>query len=481
MRLYRQGIIVDPNLNNNVYTWQYAVVKPTYQSPQGVIYEVLEDLFIIENSEGYTEETISEEAVQTKSNGSSRKTVIDDNLRKALVATSFVLTGNGKELRTADDSPQTKRTVSTCTRRCILWGRICWTTCDYKYYPDGYIKVNTPSGDVGLKGVKVRTSRWFHTITMRTNSIGYYQSPSDYYDDILILNTPHYEIIFDGANGSNSWTFSKTWFGVLCLWTNSYGAGYHSPNGHSMTFYTNSDYWGKAVLNNALYDYIDYARSDGISLPPSYLDIANKQSTDFTSSAPLLKNHIDLALVYASPFWGTIATWVGYSLFGWGFPDLILRYNKTLSDYNKITAIAWHELTHASQLQRMKSEKGFLWASDYWSNVVLQEASNTIKTGDPYGNKGGTNWQILALAEGWANYREENLRSRYLESSYTKNTTNFPYTYVPMFRTLRTLGCSFTNLEKSLCTYSISGFRDNLASKYPSLRNQITDAIQPYL
>jgi hypothetical protein len=109
-------------------------------------------------------------------------------IRYALVATSFVLTGNGGELRTDDpvstDNPQTKRTVSSCKRKCILWGRICWTTCDYKYYPDGY-----------------------------------YQSTSDYYDDILILNTPHYEIIFDGVNGSNSWMFSKTWFGALKLQT----------------------------------------------------------------------------------------------------------------------------------------------------------------------------------------------------------------------------------------------------------------------
>lgn len=487
----------DPTVGDNVYTWLYAVVKPCYQPPQGVVYEVPEELFIIENSEGYTEETISEEEVQIKSNKNSPKAVIDDNLRKALVATSFVLTGNGGELRTdcpvSTDTLQFRRTVTSCSRKCILWGRVCWTTCDYKYYPEGYIRVNTPSGDVGLKGVKVRTTRWFHTITMRTNSSGYYQSPNDYYDDILILNTPHYEIIFDGANGGNSWTLSKALFGAICLWTNSYGAGYHSPNGHSMTFYTNSDYWGKAVLNNAVYDYIDYATTDGISLPPSSLDIANKQSSDLTSSAPLLKNHIDWALIYASPFWGTVATVVGYSLFGWSFPDLILRYNKTLSDYNKITATCWHELTHASQLRRMKSEKGFLWASDYWSHVVLQEASNYEKTGGSYGNKGDTNWQIIALAEGWANYREWDLARRYLNYNiYGENSeTHVPYYfddystsiaifYGGMFDRLVTLGCSFVNIEKSLCAYSIGAFRNNLTGKYPNRQQRITEIIQPY-
>ncbi len=33
-----------------------------------------------------------------------------------------------------------------------------------------------------------------------------------------------------------------------------------------------------------------------------------------------------------------------------------------------------------------------------------------------------------------------------------------------MFRGLRDLGCSFTNMEKALCTYSISGYRDNFRS-----------------
>ena len=110
----------DPALYDNAYTWQYAVVKPGYQPPQGIAYEVLEELFIIEHSDGYTEETISGEAAQTKSTGSGRKASINGDLRKALVAISFVLTGNGGELRTdnpgSSDDPQTRRTVTNCRR-----------------------------------------------------------------------------------------------------------------------------------------------------------------------------------------------------------------------------------------------------------------------------------------------------------------------------------------------------------------------------
>jgi hypothetical protein len=159
-------------------------------------------------------------------------------------------------------------------------------------------------------------------------------------------------------------------------------------------------------------------------------------------------------------------------------------------------AFAWHELTHASQLQRMKREKGSSWASDYWSHVVLQEVKNDKNTGSPYGSKGDDNWQVIALAEGWAYYREWELSRTKLawnslnETAWTANSTlpttgsystlRFPKTYVPMFYELVVAGCSFTNIEKSLCTYSITGFRDNLIAKHSNLRARITEIISAY-
>lgn len=409
--------------------------------------------------------------------------VIDRNIGNALYAISFTLTGNEKELNISgkQNSSKLKSTVPNCTRYCVgrSWWKVCWTSCDPYYYPDGYIKVNTPSGDVGLKGAKVRMWRWFSYADARTDANGYYYC-STRFNSLWIGNSIDYHIIFDGVNGSNNWTFSKSLFAALCLWTNYYGAGSHSPNGHSMTFYTNSDYWGRCVLNNAVYDYCNIAKTDGISLPPSNLDIANKQSSDLTSGAPLLNNHINWSLVYAYPnFWGVIGQVFAYDLFGWAYPDLMLRFTKNMSDYNKITAIAWHELTHASQVRRMTSVKGLLWASDYWSANVYQQASNNINNGSPYGSKGDTRWQIIALSEGWANFREWKLASKYL--SYSVSLYDFPRSYAYMFNSLYAAGCSYSDMESSLCTYSISGFRDNLIAKYPALQTKITSIISSYL
>jgi len=49
----------DPTLKKP-FTWYYTTVKPGYIPPVGIKYEVLENLFIAEHSEYYTEELISD-------------------------------------------------------------------------------------------------------------------------------------------------------------------------------------------------------------------------------------------------------------------------------------------------------------------------------------------------------------------------------------------------------------------------------------
>ncbi len=324
--------------------------------------------------------------------------------------------------------------------------------------------------------------RWFTYADARTDNNGYYFCNAKF-NSIWIGNDIDYHIIFDGSNNTNSWTLSRSLFGALCLWTNYYGAGNHHPSGYTMTFDTNNDYWGKCVLSNAIYDYCNYTIKDGISLPPNNLDIANKKSDDLTSSAPLLNNHINWSLVYAYPnFWGVIGQIYAYNLFGSAYPDLILRYKNDKTYYNTITSIVWHELTHSSQVKRMINEKGLLWASDYWSANVYQQASNSINTGGSYGSKGDSRWQIIALSEGWANYREQVLTRNYLGLPYYSATSNsFLFNYLTMNEELKYIGCSYQSMEKSLCTYTISGYRDNLIAIYPSLSTQITTIISSRL
>ena len=163
-----------------------------------------------------------------------------------------------------------------------------------------------------------------------------------------------------------------------------------------------------------------------------------------------------------------------------------------------MTSIAWHELTHASQLQRMKGEKNLVWASSHWSKVVYQQAKNELSAGSPYGKKGDDNWQIIALAEGWANYRQWYLSKKYLGyndlGSYYDHVTNknvdryfddyknsnIAVYYGGLFDKLNKIGCSFQNLEKSLCAKSISEFKANIIAKYPTKKDQVNNIMKSY-
>ena len=122
----------------------------------------------------------------------------------------------------------------------------------------------------------------------------------------------------------------------------------------------------------------------------------------------------------------------------------------------------------------MKSDKNLLWASDYWSKMVYQQAKNELSAGSPYGKKGDDNWQIIALAEGWANYRQEDLTRRYLNDPlYNATARPLLAPFVTMFRNLKAIGCSYIEMEKALCNHTVDGFRNYLVSKYPSKKANI--------
>lgn len=469
------------------YTWYYTTVKPNYTPPVGIKYEILEQLFILENSPYYSE------YIEDKKNTfrtPQQKNYSD--IFEYLHIVSFILTGNEKELNIKRISPNeyaeaNKTPIAFSTHNNVVWKRFLfwkWQEIETYYYPDGYIKVKvSDKEEVGLKGVTIRLWRWFVCTDIKTDHNGYYRSYRRY-NNILINNQMSYRIIFEGQNRDNSWELKASLAGALCLWTKSYDLGDHHPDGYTMTISPDNGHWGRAITNNAIYEYCSIARMDNVSLPPKHLTVATKESSDLTSSAPLLRNHLNWSLV-ADEFPSLLrllAQITVYAMFGNNLPDLILRYEKNSSRYKEMKAIIWHELTHASQLQRIRSEKGYWWASKYWSKNVYQQLRNTMeRDGDPYGIKGGENWQIIALSEGWANYREQYMAVKYLEEISYKSTYNILIKpYVEMFEKLHSIGCSHNILEKVLYVYTINEYKEALIEQYPYLSKQITEVIKQY-
>ncbi len=156
--------------------------------------------------------------------------------------------------------------------------------------------------------------------------------------------------------------------------------------------------------------------------------------------------------------------------------------NNTLrkSSLNSFYSTVWHELTHASNFRRVRNEKGVVYADFYWNSVVSTEVGHNISSGggSPYGNKGDSNWELIALVEGWAHYIQRKMINKYLLYPITRS--GFPWTYYNMFDELVGVGCSLQNIEKSLIAKNISEFKSNLINTYPSLKTIIDSKIKPY-
>lgn len=505
----------DPTLTAP-FTWYYTTVKPGYVPPTGIKYEVLQELFIAENSEYYSEEPISglESVRQSAKRVNSES--IDHNIFNALYAISFKLTGNEKELKqdttttsikssTNGKSGIMKVTIPNCTRYTIKvgWWKVSWTSCDPYYYPDGNIKVNTPNGDVGLKGAKVRMWRWFTSAETRTDANGYYYC-SERFNSLWIGNKINYSIVFVGQNKSNSWDLERTLFNYLALWDVKYNIGYNDPSGVNFTFDRKNDSWGRCILSNAIYDFCDIAQTEGLSLPPNKLIVAStgvEKTWKENFSAPLLTNiytwQLALIDIYAS----------GYLLRPL-YPDLVLSYPKApfkpegwsneddVKNYNYTISSTWHELIHTAQFKRFEQEKGFWAASNYFFTYGSTIINHTIKGEKTYGIKGNSYWETMALSEGWAYYNEWRVAQKYLNfnsftnknwsddkyypSDFEQNDDYFPRYYSALFYELSNIGCSINAMEKAMSTNNLAIFKSNLIAYFPTLKGNIETIIAKY-
>ncbi len=440
----------DPTVTGE-YTWLYVVVPTGYQPHNGIQYEEIEKLFIPEHSTYYNQQESSSTikgVQQLKSNIANTTNYTD--ILKNLEVTSFILTGNGDKLNkpTTQNAPAGMPKYET--KKPGLFG--------YVYNPDGYIKVTTPNGDKPLAGIRVRVARYFTSYETRTDANGRFYFTNQFGQDVIFPNIEYF-IYFDGINGSNFWRLCDYVTTGIPLWTTGFSIGVHDPSRYDYTFNTSSYFWGESVQHLAINNYLNNARTDGISLPATSLNIISFNNSDYQYCEDLLRQNIA----------------------GGGNPDMVLHYQNTYNDYSKIIGFTLHKFTNASQINKMLSLFGTTWASSYWYAVQDQIKSDNSKGlydcfGITHKTTGDCSQQIT-LTEGWANYRNDELLSRFGITGYSETNSQYLKPYVTMFRDLHNLGCSYQNLEKSLCTYTIAGFKSNLISFYPSLSTQIGNIV----
>lgn len=481
----------DPTVTGN-YTWLYTRVPVGYTPPAGITYEVLANLFIMENSPYYSQETISDSGVMKAK--SEYKTDLNDAL-KTIKAIAFFNTGNKygiSDTTSNTTSNDGRMKITKRVKKTFLWS----TWYETEYYPSGTIKVqdyhqmNSSAGvtsystltGVPLKGAKIHLWNWFKWNSIYTNENGYYESDLSYDGD------PEHYIYFSGKNGNNSWDLDRVMLWGVCLWVQKYSLGVQSKDNYDATIASTSDAWTACITNNAFYEYLTITDKDGLTRPPAHLQVALRVNLSSSSSAPLFQNHTNtlttsiLGGFFASTFFTAGATapyTVAYIAFLNSLPDILLsagNIEKYQTDYgftqksslNEYYLTIWHELSHSSNLQRIINEKGYGTASDFWSHMIGTEVGHNVVTlgSDCYGKKGDDNWQQVALCEGWAYFRGWKMPSNYL--GYTSKNGGFPYDYQDMFNELFAKGCSLSNMEKCLTVRTFAEYKSLLTNIYTS-------------
>ena len=503
----------DPTLTGE-YTWLYTRVPVGYTPHAGIEYEVLEELFILEHSPYYSVETETGEDGMQKA-----KSVAGQNNNEALrvlQTVSLYLTGNLKQ-DSKDKNTYTNNVSGMQKARSYLTVKIFGKTITLAtfYYPSGTLKVKgfhtmnengvvTPSStavDVPLKGVKMHFLTWFYWGHAYTDENGYYQSDKSY------LLDPIHTIYFSGRtkNQQNSWDLDRVWLWGSCLWVQKHCLGVQSKDEYNATIDVTSDAWDACVTNNAIYEYMTICDKEGLARPPAHLQVALRENPSGagSSSAPLFQNHTNaytttvlggfFTYTFLSGGTGAVAT-VAYMAFLNSLPDILLAGGNinhyVNAGYTRKNALCiyystvWHELTHASNLQRTKNEKGYGAASAFWTSLIGTEVGHSISSlGDSsYGKKDDSNWQQVALCEGWANYVGSwTMTYKYL--SFYQKRSGFPYDYQDMFDELAKSGCSIGNLEKCLTVKTFSEYKNLLTTVYASneaLKSNIISIVDKY-
>lgn len=231
----------DPEIPEDQITWQYTVVKPDYEFPK-VKYEILSDLFIPENSEGYYEEN-SIQGLRMYS-----KT---DNLDK-LETVALYLTDNLSEQEKALIEEEKQKNIRA--RRVCAWF-ICWNVPD-RWNPSGTVRIeDTELGWQPVQGVKVRARRWFTTKTGITNSNGYFRTGS-------FRRPANYSIVWE----TYQFSIREKWFWFFTKQARMNGPKMKAPWNVNLTKHSKD--WFHGTVFQAAYHYY-YQNIKGLKRPPT--------------------------------------------------------------------------------------------------------------------------------------------------------------------------------------------------------------------
>lgn len=342
IELAEDEVYENPFIPDSDLTWVYTTVKPDFEFPSHISYEILEECYIPADGEAIGFTTRADEVD------------VED--------AAFALMGY--------DEPGF---VDTRVRA----------------IPQGKIQVfnDTTQSYVPVKGVKVRCHRLVKWDTAYTAEDGSYTMSKSF------RYNPHYAIVFDNVMDFDIW---GNWGPIARA---NHNLGWKSNFGHSVNIKSDSNAWEWAVVNNAAYEYYEMCEQTGIIKPPAALKIWVWKN--FAGSAAPMLRRITNAIGYngysfivnffINMFYGMTATRLNQML-KVVLPDITIgtiNDDGLRADYARIYQSVNHELSHASHFCQV--------GSPYWAKYI----SYIMTYGAYGGNDSGNNAQLCAIGEMW--------------------------------------------------------------------------------
>ncbi|MCQ2119214.1 MAG: hypothetical protein MJY84_04750 [Bacteroidales bacterium] len=287
----------DPSLPEESITWQYTVVPPDFEFPEGIRHEVLDECYVPDSgAQTRTEDVIDWDAVECK---------------------AYELTGNSDMI-----SPGTRSKVRpsgriTITDRSLSSGR-----------------------KVGVSGVKVMANTFVKVSSAYTDANGSYSFSSGF------SAKPHYRLCFENKKG-----FSIG-LNLILVPASLSALGKGMPEGMDYNVEEDSDdaLFRRCVVNNSAYDYYEMCQREGISVPASNLRFWILASMN--PSCTMMMHHgaiLDAKLVgnYLDLYKALVRVFA---------PDITIGTKNKKDNYAAIYSSTVHELAHASHFQKVGTD-----------------------------------------------------------------------------------------------------------------------------
>lgn len=318
----------DPEVPDDMMTWQYAVVPDDFVFPD-MEYELIDECHISENASG---------------------TRADDGIDwDAVERQSYLMTGNEDLL-----VPQTKAD---------------------KISPAGRITIVDEDADdgkpVGVKGVRVSCNTFVKFAHAYTDEDGYYKMDRKFSSEL------RYRLVFDNVKD-----FSIG-FNLILEPASASTLGKAAPEGIDMTVTRESEskLFKRCAVNNAAYDYYERCSPEDLNLPLPPKNLRIWLFHKLKSSSALMAHHgavLDMSAV--SAFLGDFAPLVKVFL-----PDLTVGVERK-DDFSSIYAEVCHELAHASHFAKVGT--GY-WNNNILYVLESFIDSGTMDYGDGTGKNAG--------------------------------------------------------------------------------------------